>query len=189
MKNSLSKRIWKTKKSRIEASARLNLNEKISQILLIYYSILLIAISIYNYSLIFEKYSLLVVIGSILVFSISLYVYSNNFKGRSLEFRTCYLKLDALYQISKNLDEKDEKLEGYAKQYNDFLAGFENHSEFDYLKFRYTLGQKKDKNAEDIELLLSRSEKNKYFRYKISNLLFISTIFLFPLFLFLLFIL
>lgn len=164
---SLSNKIWLTRKSRINASERLEKNEFWSQILQTYYSALIVVFSIWSLFANELNFSLSIVSLSILLLSTSLFIMSRNFKERSLILKSCYLKLDGLYSISLSLEnngeENTEQLLKLQNEYNDLLSLFENHKKIDFLRTKIE-SVNKDSN---FWKKLTLSEHSYFWGYKV----------------------
>ncbi|WP_242860440.1 SLATT domain-containing protein [Desulfosporosinus sp. I2] len=114
--DSLLRKIWITRKCRIVASERLEKAELYAQFIFIYYSVILVCLSIWN---LFPEHSnsalsLISVIASIGLLSVSLFITSRNYRNRAIALKSCYIKLDQLYtklQIIKadNLEAIEKK--------------------------------------------------------------------------------
>jgi len=137
-------RVWKTRKSRINASDRLKSNDFISQVLIVYYSLFIITITIVDIQNNSINFEILTLILSILILVISTFIFAMNYKERSLRLQNSYIKIDKISrQISKkeNLNEDISQLE---KEYDDILECSENHSYCDYLKVMFAVRNNKD---------------------------------------------
>lgn len=150
--NKLSNNIWITRKCRILASERLANYDLISQILVNYYAIYLVALSVCDLYYKNLDLSLQIVVGSILVSTTSLFISSRNFKERSLILKNCYTKLNSMYRntiraesnVSSNLIELEN-------EYDSFINNFENHHHIDYLILKYQYHF--DKHNHNLKLL------------------------------------
>lgn len=175
--NTLSDNIWITRKCRILASERLAKYDVISQIIINYYAIYLVALSILD---LYEKqtdFSLLLVVGSLMVASTAIFLSARNFKERSLNFKNCYTQLNSMCRYVKRAEEeeRDGDLIELEKKYDQFINNFENHLNIDYLQFKYNNHFNSDNKIE-----LTRTE---WLNFIIVNLLFIIvtiSLFIFP---------
>ncbi|MEJ8305012.1 SLATT domain-containing protein, partial [Saccharibacillus sacchari] len=136
---SLSNKIWITRKSRIRAEDRLRKNDFLTQILVNYYTLIVVGLSIWTLydNSHAQLISVLLIIASVLLFGLSIFLTSRDFRGRSLAFKDCYIKLDELYNetellkaISVNLS--PQKINELQKKYNDIIYSVENHTSVDY---------------------------------------------------------
>lgn len=146
IKRFLNDRVWMTKKTRIEAEARLKLNNIISDILINYYTFFILAVSIL--SLVFDtdkadELTIMTIILSIGLFGLTLFLSSIGFKQKALQFKESYLKLDDLEIDIKNLlrqiyfKEETQIIDEFhklEKKYLNILSLTDNHSNIDYQK-------------------------------------------------------
>ncbi|WP_141694276.1 SLATT domain-containing protein [Desulfosporosinus sp. BG] len=100
--DSLLRKIWITRKCRIVASERLENAELYAQFIFVYYSVILVSLSIWT---LFPEHSnstlsLISVIASIGLLSVSLFITSRNYKNRALALKSCYIKLENLLVLS-----------------------------------------------------------------------------------------
>jgi len=168
----LNNNIWFTRKARIVASERLLNHHFHSQLLLIYYSLLNVSLSVYaikNESFLGENTSIALTVMAICVLVVSLIVTNIDFKTRANKLKENYIDLQELY--SSNLS-KDEKW----KSYTALLKRCENHKDIDDKIFRV-------KNA---AFLQSRKPtKRVYFSvffFVIVKFLLLTTLYLAPLY-------
>lgn len=149
MVKALINKIWITRKCRINTSERLILTNRIAQIFTNYYSIVILSISIWSlYSSSESNHlSFISVIASLFLLVGSIGVNSLNYKERIVNLRSCYIKLDGLltdleilqHQLSRLSNEESiKKFERISDNYNAILESVENHSSYDYLKFKIT---------------------------------------------------
>jgi hypothetical protein len=105
--------------------------------------------------------NLLAVFASIIVLVLSVYLSTQNFAERSIAMRNCYIKLRELYQRALRQENNDdiEGLEKIESEYSSLLMNIENHSEFDYLSFRYSVKDKEDTTLEPF----SCSDRIRYY--------------------------
>ena len=138
---SLADKIWITRKCRINLSERLKNNNLFSQLLIIWYSFLLIALTIIDksYPLVKDSYPLTLIL-SIAILVLSIFVMAMNFSERATKAQILYTQLDFLYQAVENSTEDKEG--ALCKQYTDLIALTENHSSYDILKTQYDLKDK-----------------------------------------------
>lgn len=148
----LLRKIWITKKCRIEASERLGNKDGLFQKLSVYYSILIVGLSIWNFQIIDvdlqKKSSLIILIASIALSLFSMFVTSKNYRERYFNLKNNYIELGNLYaelNNYKNVSILDENkfLEIY-RRYSDLLKYVENHSSYDY--YRVIMGDEKEKS-------------------------------------------
>ncbi len=169
-------KVWKTKKSRINTSERLKQNDFISQLLITYYSLLIIIISIIDMSNIQSNFGTLTLILSILILIVSVFVFSMNFKERSLKLQNSYIKMDKLWIEIENKESKNEDISELKTEYSNLLECSENHSECDFLKVLFSVRNNKNPNNEPF-----RKMKMMEFGWcKFKRFFFISILFLIP---------
>ncbi len=137
----LSDKIWITRKSRIYTEQRLLQKNLISQILIIFYSSLLVFLTIWNLKYPYDHVNILLVIGSIAVLIASITVSSQKYLERSLAMRNCYIKLDELYSKVVRAEESNnsELIQQLESEYTANILNVENHSDYDYLCLRLSL--------------------------------------------------
>lgn len=162
----LRKKLWKTYQTRIITSERLSRNENFYQKINVYYSIIIVIFSIFD---ILEKkisimgidlceskkgLSLIVLVSSIISAIFTMFISSKGYKERSINMKMHYIDLkDLFYEltfIDKKTDtEKLEILKKVQETYSKLLKTVENHSSFDYLKFRMENHEKNSTITED----------------------------------------
>lgn len=171
------------KKTRMEAESRMNRNDLISTLITNYYTFVVLAFSIW--ALILDPTStqaknvtLMSVIASVGLFGATLLLSSLGYKGKALQYRESYLKLDALESDVRNLlrniqfkSQKEVNSEFHAleQKYNEIIALSDNHSNIDHFKLMI------DRKLEGSEKLKS----SYYFRVVVKYLIVI-TVFAIP---------
>lgn len=142
----INDRIWVTKKSRMEAESRFKLNNILADILIIYYTFSLIALSIWalvlgSKSEIAEDITVVTLILSVGLFGITLFLSSVGFKQKANKFKESYHRLDSLetdvkklirlakFKTEQEIIEEFHALEG---QYIDILRDSDNHAGIDF---------------------------------------------------------
>jgi hypothetical protein len=138
----LSDKVWITRKSRIYTEERLRFRSQLSQILIVYYSLFLVLLSLLN--LIYQNANdvdMLLIFGSLIVLVFSVYIYSQKYEERSLNMRNCYIALDRIYyQLKKAEDKNDtDRIDLLHTEYLTLLSHIENHTDYDYLCFRHSM--------------------------------------------------
>lgn len=146
----LLRKIWITRKCRIETSERLNKKDEDFQKLSVYYSILIVALSIWNIQIkdntLKDTSSLVILIISIVVALFSMFITSKNYKERYFDLKMNYIELNNLYNELLIIDNDNDsnnykcnicKIEDISRRYNELLKYVENHSTYDYLKIMY----------------------------------------------------
>lgn len=180
----LNERVWKTKKTRIEAESRLKLNNVLTDILLNYYTFAVLAFSIWSLvldpnSTKVQQITLITVILSVGLFGITLLMSSIGFKHKALQFKESYLKLDSLEIDIKHLlrtvefKKKNEVIEEFyllEKKYIDILSLTDNHNNIDFE--RLTIVRKLKG--------INHGMQYKYYIKLIFKWLFIGALFIFP---------
>lgn len=138
--NELSNKIWITRKSRIYTEKRLLHNEKISYILMIWYSLFLVFLSIWNLNKNNYSINIFLLSASIAVLVSSVFLYSQRFSERAMQIRQCYIKLDELASRAMRAEENKDiaLLENIHNEYSAVLLNVENHIDYDYLCFRFS---------------------------------------------------
>lgn len=143
--NGLLNRIWITRKCRINASERFDNLYFWTRFFQVYYSLILIVLSINNFSLIKEEkgndsISLLLLVASLAVSFFSMYISSQNYKERALKLKYNYHGFDELYRnldrIIINEDFKLSEVFLIEDKYLFLLKVSENHSTEDYLTYQ-----------------------------------------------------
>lgn len=120
----MREKIWITSKTRMNAERRLRRYDRLSHLLVSYYSLLLILLFVFSDE-IFRDESLSQRVGlglSIAVFVLTLILHGFHFGSTADKFRDCYLKLQKL--LSQDGDVSD--------QYDDILQYYPNHEPRDY---------------------------------------------------------
>lgn len=136
-------KIWITRKIRIFSERRLERLHLITKVIMIYYSFILVCLSILNLKKSNKTYEEIIVITSLAILITSIFLSSQRFKERALYFKNCYLQLDQLYhkicQAEKNNLITEDKLEQYLTEYREILETGENHSSYDFMCLRYSI--------------------------------------------------
>lgn len=137
----LSDKVWVTRKTRIHTEERLLAYSNISQVLMIWYSLVLVYLSILNLQTNDLRLNQLSAFASIVVLVLSVQITAQKFTERSIAMRNCYIKLDELYSKVKRAEQADDRemLQHLESEYTGLLINIENHSEYDYLCLRYSL--------------------------------------------------
>lgn len=119
--------IYLTAKAGMVAESRLKNADMMSQILIAWYSVCLIGISLLDLSQTYRvrDVSVMTAILSVAVLATSIFIPGRNFGVRAARFRDCYLQLQQIYRST-------ETPEGKAEAYASVLRLFENHSQIDY---------------------------------------------------------
>ena len=118
--------IYLTYKTRMVAEARCRFRARFSDILVAWYSLWLIALSIIDLKASDgSSHAVLLVIVSIFVFALSLIVPALGFGEAAVKHRECYLRLQRL-----NLETLADEVRD--QRYFDVLEGYPNHSDADW---------------------------------------------------------
>jgi hypothetical protein len=136
----ISNNIWFTRKARIVASERLANRNQWSQIILVYYSVVIVCLSIVSLDNTknFQNLELLLTISSVILLVISLLVSSQKFLERSIALKANYIELQKLYLQALEAEEKEnsETLSRIKEKYIECLSYVENHTLMDDITFR-----------------------------------------------------
>jgi uncharacterized membrane protein len=169
--------VYFTRKARIITSKRLKNYDTLCQILNVYYSAVLVALSIW--SIVFAS-DLRLVSFLILVFSLaqtmfSIFYSSRNFQERYTNIKSHYINLDKFYnkitQITNNeFEDKNIRLQIF-EEYSDLLEMVENHSDFDYLTSRM---------YSDERVLIQRKTKFYFYFIRVLKCILTTILFLAP---------
>jgi hypothetical protein len=164
----LSDKIWVTRKARIYAERRLQRKAIISQTLITFYSAFLVCLSIWTLLYPSSQLNTFLVFASITVLVASIVLYSHRYSERSLAMRNCYIRLDELYARAKRSEQTQdyESLIGIESEYASLLLNVENHTDYDYLRFRVSLPRQ-----DNSETTLPALTKLEYVRYLIGKLI------------------
>ena len=134
------RKVWITRKCRIEASERILKKYKFYKILLVYYSIIIVAYSIWNIQPKnldghITDSSLFLLIASIVFSLFSLYVSTTNLHEKYFNFKTIYIEIDKIYGKLNEIDpSKSDEFSHIQEQYNNLLLSVDNHEMIDYYK-------------------------------------------------------
>ena len=119
-------------RARIIAEKRLDSNQFHGQLILLWYSFVGVATSIYY--LVYVPHHKIInlfwVIYSIAIFFVSSYISQSNFQGRADQMKQCHLALKELYYCS----EQETGYDALSKKYLDSLKMSGNHKSSDYLR-------------------------------------------------------
>lgn len=144
----ISDKIWITRKTRIYTEQRLLKKASITQAVMIFYSFLLVSLSIWTLVNPDKHLEIYLIFSSMAVLISSIFISSQRYSERAMMIRNCYIRLDELYsraiRIEKMNDE--EKTSQIESEYTNILINVENHSDYDYLCMIYSLKNNKDSN-------------------------------------------
>lgn len=142
IKNLMDNRVWITKKARMEAEARMNQSHLFTQLLINYYTFIVLAFSIGTLVSQDSKMSLLTVNASVGLFGLSIFIGAMGHREKALQYKESYLSLNELefdlkYLLRNEKEDKDvlvDELKVYEKKYTEILTKSENHKDIDYIK-------------------------------------------------------
>jgi len=173
-------KVWVTKKTRMESEARMNNNNVFSLIVVNFYTLIVLALSILglvisNQDLV-DKITVLTLISSVALFGISLFVSLFGYKEKAIAYKQCYLDLTKIESQCQDLlledidnSKKFYKFNEIKKEYNHILEKTDNHSYIDRLV--YLKNNKKLNTLED---------QISYKKYSFTNWTFKILIFIIP---------
>ncbi|MBS7825261.1 SLATT domain-containing protein [Wohlfahrtiimonas chitiniclastica] len=145
----LSEKIFWTRLARIEAERRLLANLFHAELILVWYALISVGVSIYSLAHENEISQTYWVIFSVLTLACSLYVNTQSYKERAMRIKICYEKLDVLYHRAKTAEDNSSTtsyhMEQLHKKYTRILDICENHLPKDY--HRAKMYQWSDKKA------------------------------------------
>lgn len=173
-----SDNIWKTRKSRINTSERLKTNDLLSQILITYYSLFIIVITIIDMKDDALNFETLTLILSILILVVSTFVFSRNYKERSLMIQAAYIKMGKIYRKVVEKEKNNQDNSDLEEEYNDILSYTENHTECDFLQVMYE--GRKDKIYLSINGRWDCSKHLRWLWCKFAKYLFVFLLFVTP---------
>lgn len=132
----LSEKIWWTRVARIETERRLLANLFHAELILVWYALFSVGISIYSLNEQNNVPQTYWVIFSVLTLACSLYINTQSYKERAMKMKTCYEKLGLLSDCVKTLEEQANvptfRIEQLQKKYVRILDICENHLSKDY---------------------------------------------------------
>ncbi|WP_315078579.1 SLATT domain-containing protein [uncultured Clostridium sp.] len=168
-------KVWFTKKARMEAESRMNNNDKLSSVVINYYNLLVLSVSIYTLAWESKIGVVLTTIVSVGLFGISNYINSLNYKENAFKYRESYLRLSKIetklhsLSLSENLGNKEaEEFKKIREEYDNILELSYNHSNIDYI----VVAMQSDK--------CSKNYIQNYYWYKIKYNIGITAIFILP---------
>lgn len=126
LKTPIAEKIWLTAKIRMRAESRLREYDRVSNLMIVAMSVLVIGINLFQDSLPkwfpASEYTILL---AVFILAMSLVVYGFHFGATATLHRECYLRLQRL----KDAGMTDQEL---TKEYHDVLSAYPNHSHLDY---------------------------------------------------------
>lgn len=172
--------IWFTRKARIRSSERLLSNDFHSQCVIVYYSAVLVIVSILTLNdnnALNQNSSEILCSLSVALLVVTLFVSSVNFKGRGLAFKQNYIALQSLYEKVSLRNHVALTLQDI-ERYLELLNNCENHSSLDDLYARVISAKNKTSRVAspcDVAWLYL----NLMFRWFVLLLLYVSPLCLF----------
>ena len=160
---SFDDKMWKTSKSKMNMESRLKKYDFYSQGLIVYYSLWLIGLTIYDMDKGDIDMSIPTLILSIVILVLSVYIYAMNFGIRAVKTKQAYVQIQRIlsrtgrYKDTKNLEE----------EYYHILDYSENHNNCDFLQVLYEV-----RNKEDNDKLNGKFTYNKYLKFVICKIVF-----------------
>jgi hypothetical protein len=159
------RRVWVTKKTRMESEARMNNNNIFSLFVVNFYTLIVLSLSILGLVItdqgINDRISVLTLISSVTLFGISLFVSLYGYKEKAISYKQCYLDLTRIESqcqdlILQNLNYENRltKFNEIKKEYNHILEKTDNHSFADRLVYL--------KNNKKLTSLNDQIAYNKY---------------------------
>ena len=130
-KDELIRKIRITRKCRIELAEYLLSQHKFYNFLTVYYSILIIVLSLVDINSSKFDGSSSILILSIILTIITVHINSLDLLNRYFNLKAHYIKLDSLIWKCMN---NDENINSLQNEYNESLNAVENHSEREYIK-------------------------------------------------------
>ncbi|MGK6354607.1 SLATT domain-containing protein [Sphingomonas sp. DT-207] len=120
-------KIYLTYKTRMTTEARLRRTGVLFHVMLAWYAFCSIILSFLDISQKFEIHNAGIVsaVASTAMFALSLFIYGERYSERASEFRSCYLKLQKLYESQVDAAQKMRK-------YAEILEHYENQADTDY---------------------------------------------------------
>lgn len=139
-RENIANKIWITRKARVEASERIKRLDLFTQTINIYYSITIIALSIWTLLYIKDDnnlFTFVVLIMSITLTILSVFCATKKYSERYISLKNNYLELDRLYYKVKYIDSNEITYECVTEIFNEYireLEKVENHETIDYMK-------------------------------------------------------
>lgn len=176
----MKNKIWITRKTRIFAERRMQRLDLISKVILIYYSFILVCLSIINFKNASAAIEEIIIISSFAILITSIFLSSQRFKERAIYFKNCYIQLDELYlkicHAEENNPLKAEELEQFRSEYLKILDSVENHSSYDFICLRYSLRKNKKTTLEPFKI----SDYVSFWSFKALRLVILCVLFVLP---------
>lgn len=157
LKDFNEKKVWVTKKIRMDSEERMRTKNNLINYFLIYYSASLAVMSFLNlYESNGFNISLFASIISLILPSANIYQYKANYSKKEEEYRECYTELSNLesninlYLVSSEI--KADKVQEFKTEYENILKKYINHETIDYKLFLLKHGDSKLRDWEKFKL-------------------------------------
>jgi hypothetical protein len=130
MDNKMKDNVWWTRKARIQAESRLLKSHKLTQTLLLWYSLasVFVAVTLLKFSDFSSNIDLLFTCFSIFILGVTLFSSNAQYVQKADAFKGNYIALQHLYF---ELCEIDPPTKAHQEKYQDLLNSTENHQEVD----------------------------------------------------------
>ncbi len=132
-KKVLTRRMYITYKSRINAAERLKKTNNFIQGINIYYSLFLTTMSIYSVNFGTPKLSLIITVYSVIITVTIVFLAAQNYGERAKSLKNNYVAISNLQNQLKE-DMQQEQIQEISNEYDELIKNSENHSEYDYRK-------------------------------------------------------
>jgi len=177
-KNQLLNRVWNSKKSRMNAEARLIALNFYASFFLSYYGVTFLCFQLsskfFPQSVFISQIDWMATSSSLVVMVFSIIVGSQDLKNKSRDMKKCYVELSEAEEIIENGSLDD----GYRK-YNEIMKKYDNHLVFDYWKINLFKKLNSSESGFDCGL-----RHTIYFLYKLLSYVVPLTLFLVPIIVF-----
>ncbi|WP_409523686.1 SLATT domain-containing protein [Nitrincola sp. MINF-07-Sa-05] len=181
----LSDNIWWTRKARIQTEKRLLSNSMQAQLLLLWYSFCSVSASVYylKFNPDSDYSGISWVVFSVLIMSMSGFINGLSFKERASLIKECYENLNGLYHIAKS--STDVEIKNLTHEYEQALNMCENHSDRDYYISLCEAHLTSEKPNEKLDRHPTKYIWFLFFLYHLRRFLVFLSLYILPLFLFL----
>jgi len=129
----IAQKAWLTAHTRIQSESRYRTYETTSYLLTAYYALWLIVFSVLQRNSIIDipHFGELSIVLSVIILVLTIILYGFKFGHKADAFRSCYLRLQELYNKYNN----STKHQDIAEEYSDILLHYPNHSDSDFYAF------------------------------------------------------
>lgn len=145
----LSDRMWVTRKARINMEKRLLLMSNVYTYLIPWYSIIIIALSLFPNKIESSLRDSISIFSSVFVLVASLVLSQRDLKQECTKIKKQYIKLGKLTTDTKNAEDKSNDTSQFEKKYNKLLFSTGNHSENDFRKVKIECRMRKNNNPDE----------------------------------------